>query len=301
MTSRQQSPRHIMMCEPVKFYANPQTMADNVYQSGDQVISIADIQMKAVHEMRALRDKLVSMGVLVTTYRGQAECPDDVFCNNWISTEDDGSLVYYPMHVPNRRLERRADIMQWLESRYRIKADLTAFENDNLALESTGSLVLDRIKRIAYCALSQRAQPQVLKTWAAKTGYTLVTFNTATEEGLPVYHTNVMMFIGSGYAGICPDLILPAEREAVLAQLARNHEIVTLSPQQIRSFCGNALEVRSTDENRYLVMSETARSALTAEQRDVFLKHVTDIISADIGTIEHYGGGSARCMLLELF
>jgi hypothetical protein len=281
MTARFQSTSHIMMCEPVKFYANPQTMADNVYQSGDQVISIADIQAKAVHEMRSLRDKLVSMGVLVSTYRGQPDCPDDIFCNNWVSTHADGGLVYYPMYVPNRRLERRADITAWLEKRYKVKADLTHFEADDLALESTGSLVLDRVNRLAYCALSQRAQLDVLQRWAVQTGYTPMPFRTQTEEGLPVYHTNVMMFIGSGYAGICPDVILPEDRETVLMSLAKTgHDVVTLSAPQVRQFC---------------------RSALLPQQRDVFLRHVTDIISADIGTIEHYGGGSARCMLLELF
>ena len=299
--TRIQSTCHIAMCEPVKFYANPQTLADNTYQSGAEMGDLPAIQRTAVAEMHNFRDALTSHGVLVSTYRGQEGAPDDVFCNNWVSTDQDKSLIYYPLHVPNRRLERRADIMQWLEQTYRVQADLTHYEQKNAALESTGSLCLDRVNRIAYCALSQRADRHVVEDWAQQAGYTLHAFDTQTQSGKPVYHTNVMLFIGTAYAAVCADLIVAEDRQRVIDALAQTHEVILLSEEQIGHFCGNCLEVRSTDGKRYLAMSAQARAHFTPEQLARFAALTDGIIAADIATIERYGGGSARCMLLELF
>lgn len=300
-TSIRQSTSHIMMCEPIRFYANPQTLVDNTYQSGDTADTIDQIQSRAVAEMRRLRDSLISRDVLVTTYRGQEGAPDDVFCNNWVSTDHDGSLIYYPLHVPNRRLERRADIQRFLESKYKLRADLTGYEEKGLALESTGSLCLDRINRIGYCALSARADLDVLQDWAKQADYELVAFNTQTENGKPVYHTNVMMFVGTGYIGLCPELIVPEDRERVLTKAQQFHTVIPITTGQIGQFCGNCLEVQSTSGGLYLVMSQRAYANFTDAQKQQFLQHVDDFVYADIATLEHFGGGSARCMLLELF
>lgn len=294
-----QSTRHIMVMEPVGFHSNPETKETNTYQQDDPN-DVVSIQQRAVLEFRRFRDILIDQGVFVTTIKGQKESPDDIFCNNWVSTLGDGTLVYYPMLAHNRQIERRPEIMQMLEGRYKVALDLSAYEKEGRYLESTGSLWIDRVNKVVYSALSARTDARLAKLWCEKLGYELVTFNTRNHAGKPVYHTDVMMFIGTGYAGICLECILEEDRERVRQKLSRTHEVIELSLPQLQSFCGNALELLGEGNEKMLVMSHSAFKALQPAQVSAFLKHVSRIVYSDISTIEAYGGGSARCMLLEL-
>ncbi len=295
-----QSTRHIMMMDPLDFHSNTETMATNTYQRPDPS-DISTIQQMARNEFRAFRDHLVEHGIMVTTMIGQRGSPDDIFCNNWVATFDDGSLVYYPMLAPNRQRERRPDIMNILEKRYDVALDLSPYEQSGKFLESTGSHWCDRVNKIAYAGLSARTNPELLKIWADRMGYKLVTFETKNHAGIPVYHTDVLMYIGSGYAGVCLDCILPSYRDEVVSTLSKTHEIIDLSMDQLKSFCGNSLELCGTNDQKFLVMSSAAHNALRDDQRQKLLSYVDKIVHSDIATIETYGGGSARCMLLELF
>lgn len=295
----EQSTRHIMMMEPVDFNSNPQTHATNQYQEPNPR-DVASVREASIREFRNLRDTLVENGVIVTTVIGQAGCPDDIFCNNWVSTHDGARMVLYPMLAQNRRTERRPGIVSWLERTYDVALDLSAEEEKGRFLESTGALCMDRVNGVVYVALSPRADRELAEKWAAKMGYEAVFFNTRNHAGHPVYHTDVLQYIGSGYAGICSACIVPEDRDRVLKKLSRTHEIVDLSMDQLINFCGNALEVRGRGDEKLLAMSQAAHNAMTESQKKQILKYAVKIVSADVATIEKYGGGSARCMLLEL-
>ena len=295
----QQSTRHIMVMEPLAFHSNPETRDTNTYQFDDPA-DVKAVQLAARLEFRRFRDVLVDKGIFVTTILGQAASPDDIFCNNWVSTLGDGSLIYYPMMAPNRQIERRPEIMKMLEAKYRVALDLSAYEKEGRYLESTGSLWIDRVNRVVYSALSPRTDIGLAQLWCDTLGYELITFNTRNHAGKPVYHTDVMMFIGTGYVGICAECILEQDRARVIGRLSQTHQVIELSLAQLQSFCGNALELLGHNNEKKLVMSAQAFAALTAQQKSAFLSHVSEIVYADIKTIEKYGGGSARCMLLEL-
>lgn len=301
-----QSTRHIMMMEPVDFHSNSETMATNTYQHPDPE-DIKAIQNRAVTEFRAFRDRLIEQGVFVTTIAGQHGSPDDIFCNNWAATfapdspEQKSKLVYYPMLAPNRQRERRPEIMRLLEQSYDVALDLSAHEKTGQFLESTGSHWCDRINKIAYAGISPRTDINLLKIWADKMRYELVTFDTKNHAGVPVYHTDVLMYIGTGYAGICLECIAPKDRARVTDKLSQTHEIIDLTMDQLKSFCGNSLEVRGTNDDKLLIMSSGAYNALRADQKTKLEKYIRKIVHSDITTIETYGGGSARCMLLELW
>lgn len=300
-----QSTGHIMMMEPRGFYSNPETMETNTYQA-ENPPNTASIQELAKHEFRRLRDRIVEAGIAVTTVLGHPDSPDDIFCNNWVSTQlmknGEATLVYYPMLAPNRRIERRPEVMSLLESRYRIALDLSFEEKNGKYLESTGALWMDRLNFVAYSSLSSRADMGLARRWCAEMGFEYAPFHTKNHAGKPVYHSDVMMFIGTGYVGICLECILPEDRAAIRTKLeATGREIVEISMDQLRQFCGNSLELIGTGGARKLVMSGNAYRAYTDAQKAIFLKYVSEIVYADIPTIEKYGGGSARCMLLELF
>lgn len=294
-----QSTNHIMMMEPVGFHSNPETMETNTYQAPDPS-DIQSIQEKSVIEFRRLRDTLVDKGIIVTTVLGQKESPDDIFCNNWVATFGDKTLGYYPMLAPNRQIERRPDVMGFLESMYDVAFDFSELEKQGKYLESTGAHWLDRVNRIAYFSISPRCHEDMALKFCEKMGYEPVMFRTQNHVGKPVYHTDVMMYIGTGYAGICSPCIVEEDRKRVLDSLSKHREIVDLSMDQLKSFCGNSLELIGTGGAKKLVMSSEAYSALNETQKNTLLKYVTEIVHADISTIEKYGGGSARCMLLEL-
>lgn len=295
-----QSTRHIMMMEPADFYANPQTFETNQYQDTAPT-DIWTVHQASVTEFRTLRDTLVSHGVVVTTALGAKGCPDDIFVNNWVSTHAGRKMVLYPMLAENRRMERRPELLEILTESYDLALDLSPEESRGRFLESTGSLCQDRVNRIAYAALSPRTDIELARRWCEVMDFRLIPFRTRNHAGKPVYHSDVMMWIGTGVAGICVECILPEDRAPVMESLRQTHEVVEISMDQMRAFLGNALEVRGEKDGRNLVMSGSAYRSLTEDQKRVILGHVDRIIHADIPTIERYGGGSARCMLLELF
>lgn len=288
-----------MMMEPVGFHSNPETMETNTYQAADPS-DIHSVQEKAAAEFRAFRDLLVSKGVIVTSIIGQKESPDDIFCNNWVATFGDRTLGYYPMLAPNRQIERRSDVMGFLESIYDVAFDFSEYEKEEMYLESTGAHWLDRVNRIAYFSISPRCDERMAKIFCEKMGYEAVMFRTKNHAGKPVYHTDVMMYIGTGYAGICSACILEEDRQRVLDSLSAHREVVDLSMDQLKAFCGNSLELIGSGGKKLLIMSSSAHAALDEAQKSTLLKYVSEIVRADITTIEKYGGGSARCMLLEL-
>ncbi len=299
-----QSADHIWMTEPVNFHCNIQTMETNTYQSPDPA-DIAAVQKAAHQEFLNLRDKLVAAGVAVTTVLGHADSPDDIF-PNWASTHilDDGTrgLIYYPMLNENRRIERRPEMKEILERQYKVIADLSDAESKNIALESTSALWMDRMYKIAYSAVSLRSDMELAKKWCALMGYEYVPFQTRNHVGKPVYHSDVMMFIGTEFVGVCMDCILPEDRERVRTKIEHSQrEIVEISMSQLREFCGNSLEVTARDGTKKLVMSGSAYRAYTNTQKETFLKYVSEIIHTDLPTIQTYGGGAARCMMLEMF
>lgn len=301
---RRQSTNHIWMTEPVRFHCNVQTMPTNTYQSPDNQ-SIEDIQSRAVSEFRTLRDRLNAAGITVTTTLGEADSPDDIF-PNWASTHilDNGErvVVYYPMLNENRRLERRDFMKDLLERTYHVELDLTHHESHNRALEGTSVLWMDRLNMVAYCSLSARTDTELAQQWCGHMGYDFVPFETKNHADKPVYHTDVMMSIGTKFAVICYECILPDYRDHVRAILSKSgREIIEIDMRQLRAFCGNILELVSKDGEFKLVMSQSAYDAYSPDQIAIFRKYVTEIITAPLTTIQTYGGGAARCMIMELF
>jgi len=294
-----QSTRHQLLIEPAEFHFNPETAQTNPYQHEDGVLP-EDVLAKGLAEFRAYRDNLVANGVYVTTMKGIKGCPDHIFCN-WVSTHDDGSMVLYPMMTKSRQMERTPDMVAWLSRYYSLKHDLRAFENNGSFLEATGSLVLDRVNRVAYCGLSDRTTPGLAEEWARLMDYKLVMFETSPHHGVPVYHTDLVMFIGTKVAGICLDAIKEADRDRVHQAIKATHDVVVFSDDQMERFACNSLEVLGDDNQPMLAISQNAFDSLRPEQISQLSRYFTRFLSTPIPTIEKYGGGSARCMIQELF
>jgi len=297
-----QSTRYIMMVEPKAFFANPETMDTNVYQAreGEEHGSPESIFTQALSEFHRFRDLLVRNGVIVTTALGRKECPDMIF-PNWASTHDGGRMVLYPMLNDNRRAERVPEIIDLLKKSYPDLLDLTDYENKGLFLEARGSIVADRINRVGYVALSARTSREMAEIWAKEMDYELEIFETLSHTGKPVYHTDLVMHIGTTYAAICTECILEEYRGQVLERLKSTHEVVELSMEQLQSFCGNALEVLGEDNKKMLVMSSAAYEVLMPDQIKIIERHFDRILHSPLNTLEKYGGGSARCTLMELY
>ena len=297
------------MIEPIAFGYNVQTAANNYFQQNDNSAA-EEIQQKALQEFTAMVQKLRSKNIDVIVVKDtlQPHTPDSIFPNNWVSFHEDGSVVLYPMFAENRRLERREDILNRFQSAgYQINeiVDFSNYEKENLFLEGTGSMIFDRENKIAYAAISQRTDEKVFRKFCKKMDFIPVVFSsfqTVGNERLPIYHTNVIMCIGDKYAVICLDTIdNNSEKELVKSMLKKTHKtIVEISEKQMHSFAGNMLQVESTDSKKYLVMSQAAYNSLNSKQIEV-LQNFNEIISVEIPTIEKYGGGSARCMMAEVF
>lgn len=290
-----QSSNHILMMEPVDFYANPETMPTNSYQH-DEAHDHAEIQAKALAEFRATRDLLVENGVVITTTLGQKGCPDDIF-PNWISTHAGGRMIIYPMSTPNRRKERRQDIMDVLRHTYKDVQDFTAHEQHDKFLESTGALCLDRVNKIAYQVRSRRSHDELATMWCKMNGYTHIPFDTE-YKGKPVYHADIVMWIGSEIAGVSTECL---KSDEIVRSLKEKRDVIEFTNEQMASFCGNSLEVIGTGGEKMLVMSDTGYSSLRQDQKDLLGRYYKTILKPKISTIEYYGGGSARCMFCELF
>lgn len=298
------------MIRPVAFRLNEQTAVNNYYQVGDVDSLPLTVNAKAQQEFDRLVVKLREVGVTVVVVDDTIEpnTPDSIFPNNWVSFHDNGDVGFYPMFAENRRLERREDILDLLEEQgFKIEniVDYTSAEEDGFYLEGTGSIVLDRANEKAYCALSPRADEELFIEFCEDFDYAPVIFEayqTVDSERKLIYHTNVMMCVGSTFAVLCADCIDDKqERKMVLESLKKDEkEIILLTEKQLGSFAGNMLEVLGADDKRFLVMSTTAYNSLTAKQIEQIEKHVT-ILHSDLTTIEVNGGGSARCMMAEVF
>ena len=296
----------VVMIRPVRFESNPMTAASNRFQGRNEG-SAAEQQQAAQREFDALATTLRRNGieVIVVDDTPEPHTPDSIFPNNWISTHADGRVVLYPMEAENRRSERRLDIVEHLQEHCGRQVtevvDLTAHEAAGHFLEGTGSLVLDRVNRVAYACLSSRTQLDPLGDFAQRLGYDVVAFDAVDRDGVPIYHTNVLMSVGEEIAVICDEAIpRNDQREAVLARLhASGHEIVSLSYAQLEAFAGNMLELRNGDGERVLAMSQQAFASLGEEQLGV-LDADARLVVVDIGNIESAAGGSVRCMLAEV-
>ncbi|WP_234110809.1 MULTISPECIES: citrulline utilization hydrolase CtlX [Chryseobacterium] len=297
----------VLMIEPIAFGYNAQTAENNYFQVEQKD---SDIQEKALAEFNHFVGKLRSKGINVITIKDTLEphSPDSIFPNNWVSFHSDGKAVLYPMFAPNRRVERRADILETLKSKgFEITEvdDFSHFENQDQFLEGTGSMIFDHDHKIAYGSVSLRLHEELFRKFCAKYGFTAVIFHSfqnVNGERLPIYHTNVMMCVADQFVVICLDCIDDElEREKVQEVLkSSDKEIIEISEDQMQQFAGNMLQVRNSEGKTFLVMSETAYKSLTPKQISSIEKY-SEIIYADLNTIETNGGGSARCMLAEVF
>lgn len=300
----------ILMIRPVAFRMNEQTAVNNYYQKVIDNLLPATVNAKAQAEFDAFVEKLRAVGVnvIVVDDTLSPDTPDSVFPNNWLSFHENGDVALYPMFAENRRGERREELLDVIEDQgFTINniVDYTSAEEDGIFLEGTGSLVLDREHHKAYCALSPRADEELMIEFCEDFEYNPVifeAFQTVGGERKQIYHTNVMMCIGHSFAVICADSIDDKkERKMVLDNLRKDgKEIVLLTEAQLNHFAGNMLQVQGANNKSYLVMSESARQVLTNDQVTKIEKH-TGILTANLDTIEACGGGSARCMMAEIF
>lgn len=305
-----QTTNSILMIRPVAFRMNEQTAVNNYYQKVLDGLLRSTVNAKAQQEFDAFVAKLRAVGVDVIVVDDilNPDTPDSIFPNNWISFHENGDVALYPMFAENRRLERREDILDILEEEGFIInniMDYTSAEEDGFFLEGTGSLVLDRENGKAYCALSPRADEELFIEFCEDFEFTPVifeAFQTVNQERKLIYHTNVMMCLGETFAVICADAIDDKkERKMVLESLRGDEkEVVLITETQVNNFAGNMLEVKGIDDRRYLVMSASAHQSLTKKQIAQLEEHVT-ILSSSLDTIEACGGGSARCMMAEIF
>jgi hypothetical protein len=293
----------VLMVRPAHFQFNAQTATSNAFQT-----DVPDVQRLAVEEFDQMAQRLRDAGihVVVITDSPAPVKPDAIFPNNWMTTHSDGTVVLYPMAAPNRRLEVRPDVLEYLEGTlgYEIRQvlDLTPEADRQRFLEGTGSLVLDRVHRVAYACLSPRTNKALLEEWAQQLNYTLCVFHAVDRQGQDIYHTNVMMSVGHTFAVVCLDAVPDAaEREALSRSLTRTgHELVTLTLDQVYDMAGNMLLLHNTQGTPKLVMSQRAHNVLTPAQISQLQNHC-ELLPVAIPHIEIAGGGSARCMLAEVF
>lgn len=291
-----QAPNAVVMIRPHHFRPNPQTAADNTFQRTTD----HDVSRAAFDACTRVAEVLRGEGVRVHLFEDETDThPDSVFPNNWFSTHAGGRIAVYPMYAPNRRGERRADIIEMLKREYRVQEviDYSGLEPDGLFLEGTGAMVLDHVSRIAYAVRSHRCDPVLVERFCTVFGYEPVVFDAVDRDGVPIYHTNVMMCIGTDIALVGLDGIVGDARRAEITRRIRDtgRTVVDLSEDQVASFAGNAIELRDADGERILVLSETAHRSLTAAQ-SATLEASCRVLPIDVAPIE-LAGGSVRCMI----
>ena len=297
----------ILMVRPGNFKYNEETADDNAFQKNPKDASESEIQERVVSEFDGMIDILQNVGINVIVYRENenSDNPDSIFPNNWFSTHNDGSFITYPMFAPSRRGERNESIIDLLGKEFSIdqRYSFEQYEEDNQFLEGTGSMIFDRKDRVVYASLSERTHIQLLDKFCLLRNYEKVAFDALDQKGKPIYHTNVMMSIGSQMAVVGLDAIVDsAQRDFVLQRLNQSGKsVIEISQDQIDQFAGNMLQLYSPiKDTHYLVMSETAKKSLSRAQ----IKRINDfatILSIPIPTIERVGGGSVRCMMAEVF
>lgn len=300
----------VLMIRPVAFRMNEQTAVNNYYQKVLANTTPATVNAKAQLEFDTFVQKLRSVGVNVIVVDDTLEpnTPDSIFPNNWISFHDNGDVVLYPMFAENRRLERREDILDMLEEKgFKIEniIDYTSAEEDNIFLEGTGSMILDRENEKVYAALSPRADEELIIEFCEEFFLDPVIFEAYqdTPDGRKlIYHTNVMMCVADEFAVICGDCIDDKQERKIVVNHLKNSgkEIVYITEEQLNNFAGNMLQVLGAEDKKYLVMSTQAYNSLNKGQINVIEKYC-EILHTSLDTIEACGGGSARCMLAEIF
>ena len=304
-----QSTSHIFMVRPSIFYGNPETATNNFFQRTTAENKTATTQ-KAQQEFDGLVNVLRAAGVCVYVWQDleNSDTPDAVFSNNWISFHRPRIQILYPMYAPNRRLEIRPQplhILAELGFQADTKHDFSGYVKKNMFLEGTGALVLDRIHKKAYCALSDRCNKDLVDLFCESMDYKAVVFTafqTHQNKRLPIYHTNVMMCIGTTFAVVCLDSVDDIDQRNTLLQSLLNDgkDVITISEAQTNAFAGNMMEVCNADGAFFVVMSDTSYNILSANQKKQLEQHVT-ILHSPLTTIEQLGGGSARCMMAEVF
>ncbi len=305
-TSESQLASAVLMIRPARFESNPLTATSNPFQ-GKSDASPQEQHTAALEEFDALVEQLRTAEIDVVIFDDTLEphTPDSIFPNNWISFHADGRVVLYPMEAHNRRSERRMDVVEHLDADlgYQVReiVDLCAHERTGHYLEGTGSMVLDRVNRVAYACLSSRTQLDPLGDFAQRMDYDVIAFDAVDRNGVPIYHTNVLMNIGEELAVICEAAIFREDqRSAVLQRLSdSSHDVLSLSYDQLDAFAGNMLELRSTGGTRVIAMSQQAYDSLSDEQIQR-LRRNGDVLTATIDNIEGSAGGSVRCMLAEI-
>lgn len=308
-SSSKQLTNTIMMVEPVDFDFNEETGKDNEFQKRPDHIT-EGINHAAMNEFYIMVERLRQEGINVLTLNKSLsgkKTPDAVFPNNWFSTEYDGTVILYPMLAENRRAEKRINDVEILltNSGFHIEniINIGKINESNLILEGTGSMIIDRNNRIIYAAESHRCHPRQFNNFLKMRNYSEgIMFKTKSSNGRPIYHTNVMMSVGDKFAVVCGEAIYDKyERKRVFDSLSKDHEIIDISLKQVeKSFCGNILQVVNKDNVAHIVMSQNAFEAYTDKQFDILEKH-GKVLNVKINTIEWVGGGSARCMMAEIF
>ncbi len=297
---------HLLMVRPAHFGFNEETAGNNAFQKNDGAFTPAQIRRKAITEFDNFVHLLRAAGMQVTVIE-DTDYPmktDAIFPNNWVTFHENGTVITYPMFSPARRLERRDDVLQKLGKEYHIdnRVHLETSESEEKFLEGTGSMILDRPNHLVYACISPRTDVGLLEEFCQITGFEKVAFTAVDGIGTPIYHTNVMMALGETFVVICLDTVKnPTEREALLQKFEEtNKEVIEISLSQMLSFAGNMLQVQNRSGEPILVMSEQAYKSLENNQIRLLNKH-TNLLYAPIYTIEKYGGGSARCMMAEVF
>ncbi len=294
------------MVRPAHFGYNPETATNNAFQSENPDLTAEQVKEKALQEFDTFVARLRDAGVQVYVAEDTPlpVKPDAIFPNNWVTFHQDGTVATYPMHAPTRRKERREDVIEQLSTHFEVnnRVQFEGTEAESRFLEGTGSLILDRPNRIAYACLSPRTEGELLDTFCTTMGYKKVAFTAVDGEGKAIYHTNVMMALGVDFVVICLDAVPDkAEQQLLKDQFAATGKaIIEISLDQMMAFAGNMLQVAGKDGTPYLVMSEQAYQSLTAGQVAT-IEQYTEILHSPLYTIEQHGGGSARCMMAEIF
>ena len=303
------SPKTVLMVKPIQFGFNEETFATNKFQKKSNSLNSQETQEKALIEFENFTEKLKELGVNVLLYEDDKESftPDSIFPNNWISTHTNGMIITYPMQTENRRLERRKDVVLDLFSRFNYShlVQLEDYEEAQppMFLEGTGSVVFDHQKRIIYAAISPRTNEELLKVLAKHLRYRIVSFSAYGAENELIYHTNVMMCVGEKFIVVGSETIAEQDRERVMETIRKaNKAVIELTNNQVyHHFAGNMLQLRNNQDETILVMSEAAYNSLTQDQLKKLKKHNNHILSIPLTTVESIGGGSARCMMAEVY
>lgn len=296
----------ILMVRPAHFGFNTQTAESNAFQTNDTSVDAATVMRLAQEEFDAMVESLRAQGITVIVAEDTATPvkPDAVFPNNWVSFHADGKVITYPMNTPNRRIERREDIIALVNRLHPHpeRLDFSHTEVENRFLEGTGSMILDRPNQLVYACLSPRTDEALLDEYCKAIGYKKVAFYATDDHDQEIYHTNVVMALGETFVVICLDTVKNLQERALLLDYFEEtgKEVIDIAMSQMKSFAGNMLQVKSGKGQTFLVMSEQAYKSLTEEQIERLEGH-TNLLPVPIYTIETYGGGSARCMMAEIF